>query len=654
MGASGAGKSTLLHLLGALDRPTGGTVRLDGRRYDELDRRRAGGAAQPEDRIRLPVPPSAARVHRAGERDDAAADRRGGRARRPRARAEELLAAVGLARPDDAPAGRSSRAASSSARRWRARWRPIRASCWPTSRRATSTTPTASGCTSCSPGWRASSRRRWSSSRTTGQLAGAGRPHAVAGGRAAGAAGRRGGDALMSCDQCEEREAVMHLTQIVNDTGDAPCISASSARRRRASRARAARAKTPLGGLPRGHGEGAPTRRRRADAATLPALRRRRCRISARPDGWAAPSATGRSRSRCASCCDGCTARRQHVGERYAEPRTPPAARTREQAARAARAAAPGGRERALRAGGRAARPDPGARMIDLTLLPDGGLGWLDASGPASHLVLSTRIRLARNLAGHAFSGRNDRDRARGDPGAVEGAAAASRCAPPGRPVPGRPAGPADRQLLHERHLVSKELAGLDADGRVARRGRGAGPGPARRDGERGGPPPAAGAAFRASRWRRRTPRWTGWTPNWGTTCLRISPGVRLPYHLSDQRRDRAAGLGADPPAGARADEGDRQGAAGADAGGADLPRAVRRGQRGRRQLLPDLEPDDAGEVGGGAARSPGQDRAAGDRVRGAGAAGAAARRAGDHRGQGVAGVRAAALRAQSCRSTRR
>ena len=50
--------------------------------------------------------------------------------------------------------------------------------------------------------------------------------------------------------------------------------------------------------------------------------------------------------------------------------------------------------------------------MIDLSLIPDGGVGWLDASGPASHLVLSTRVRLARNLSGRIFTSRNtDRDR---------------------------------------------------------------------------------------------------------------------------------------------------------------------------------------------------------------------------------------------------
>lgn len=36
VGASGAGKSTLLHLLGALDRPTGGDIWLQGSRYADL------------------------------------------------------------------------------------------------------------------------------------------------------------------------------------------------------------------------------------------------------------------------------------------------------------------------------------------------------------------------------------------------------------------------------------------------------------------------------------------------------------------------------------------------------------------------------------------------------------------------------------------
>jgi len=36
MGPSGCGKSTLLHLLGGLDRPSGGEVSLSGRRIDNL------------------------------------------------------------------------------------------------------------------------------------------------------------------------------------------------------------------------------------------------------------------------------------------------------------------------------------------------------------------------------------------------------------------------------------------------------------------------------------------------------------------------------------------------------------------------------------------------------------------------------------------
>jgi putative ABC transport system ATP-binding protein len=39
MGPSGCGKSTLLHLLGGLDRPTGGEIRLAGQRVDRLSER---------------------------------------------------------------------------------------------------------------------------------------------------------------------------------------------------------------------------------------------------------------------------------------------------------------------------------------------------------------------------------------------------------------------------------------------------------------------------------------------------------------------------------------------------------------------------------------------------------------------------------------
>ena len=96
VGSSGSGKSTLLHLLGALDTPSSGVVRLDGRPYAELDpdslaavrNRKLGFVFQFHHLLReftalenvmLPL-------LIAGEDDS-----------RARSRAEELLAAVGLA-----------------------------------------------------------------------------------------------------------------------------------------------------------------------------------------------------------------------------------------------------------------------------------------------------------------------------------------------------------------------------------------------------------------------------------------------------------------------------------------------------------------------------------------------------------------------------
>ncbi len=43
MGSSGSGKSTLMNIIGCLDRPTGGTYRLDGAEVSRLDRRQLAG-----------------------------------------------------------------------------------------------------------------------------------------------------------------------------------------------------------------------------------------------------------------------------------------------------------------------------------------------------------------------------------------------------------------------------------------------------------------------------------------------------------------------------------------------------------------------------------------------------------------------------------
>jgi lipoprotein-releasing system ATP-binding protein len=115
VGASGSGKSTLLHLLGALDTPSGGSVRLAGQSYDDhnaeslaaVRNKKLGFVFQFHHLLReftalenVMMP-----LLIAGE-DDA----------RARSRAEELLAAVGLAgrmshRPSEMSGGEQQRAA---------------------------------------------------------------------------------------------------------------------------------------------------------------------------------------------------------------------------------------------------------------------------------------------------------------------------------------------------------------------------------------------------------------------------------------------------------------------------------------------------------------------------------------------------------------
>ncbi len=96
----------------------------------------------------------------------------------------------------------------------------------------------------------------------------------------------------------------------------------------------------------------------------------------------------------------------------------------------------------------------------DYFSIPDFGLDWLDAGGPDADIVLSTRVRLARNLQGHRHVRRASAD----DRETVFAAVvdAVERDAAPGdatllrmNEIPGRA-----RRLLLERRIVSNELAG--------------------------------------------------------------------------------------------------------------------------------------------------------------------------------------------------
>ena len=148
---SGAGKSTLLHLAGLLERPDGGEVFVQRPRRRRAGGRRAHADPPRPDRLRLPVPSSARRVLRAGERRAAADDRRQAARRRRASARPRCSPAFGLGAAA-APSARQTvgRRAAACGDRARARQR-ARACCWPTSRRATSTSARRRRCsTSCS------------------------------------------------------------------------------------------------------------------------------------------------------------------------------------------------------------------------------------------------------------------------------------------------------------------------------------------------------------------------------------------------------------------------------------------------------------------------------------------------------------------------
>jgi protein arginine kinase len=103
--------------------------------------------------------------------------------------------------------------------------------------------------------------------------------------------------------------------------------------------------------------------------------------------------------------------------------------------------------------------------MIDLDTISDFGLSWLEASGPSADIVLSTRVRLARNLQGHAFSPRIADDERMRILSSVQKAAEKGTLLRDGVSVDVASLPTLSRRVLLERHLVSRELVGESAPG---------------------------------------------------------------------------------------------------------------------------------------------------------------------------------------------
>ena len=153
-----------------------------------------------------------------------------------------------------------------------------------------------------------------------------------------------------------------------------------------------------------------------------------------------------------------------------------------------------------------------------------------------------------------------------------------------------------DRQLLHERHLVSKELAGLDADGRV-------------RSGASLLVQDRIGVMLNEEDHLRIQGLHSGFALEAAyaeVDRLDAELGQRLAFafhpefgYLTSCPTNVGTGLRASVLIhlpGPRAHQGNLQGAPGPGAGGTHLPRALWGGQRGRRQLLPAVQPDHPGQ----------------------------------------------------------
>jgi protein arginine kinase len=95
---------------------------------------------------------------------------------------------------------------------------------------------------------------------------------------------------------------------------------------------------------------------------------------------------------------------------------------------------------------------------------PEAGLGWLHADGPHADVVLSTRVRLARNLLGFRMGARADARDRQGVLHEVSAAAGQATAMAGGTALVIPALRAVDRQMLLERHLVSRELVGAGTE----------------------------------------------------------------------------------------------------------------------------------------------------------------------------------------------
>ncbi len=98
------------------------------------------------------------------------------------------------------------------------------------------------------------------------------------------------------------------------------------------------------------------------------------------------------------------------------------------------------------------------APLKDFTGLFESTSPWLLGEGPHAEMVLSTRIRLARNLREVPFTHRAREEQLQGVLASVSGAAQGSRVFHDGLLLKMNECTPIERQVLVERHLVSHEL----------------------------------------------------------------------------------------------------------------------------------------------------------------------------------------------------